>query len=243
MIPPLNLSHSGRNPLFIFYTRKYMVSQLNARHKPKYELLTFYKFVDIPEAELEDIAQEHLDFCRDVGLKGRVYIGTEGISSTVTGNLGQCQAYRWFLENSRYFKEITDIETKSTPVDGHEFPRMSVKIRNEIVTLGVKVTANQVKKYKKEITPAEFKEIIDGGKADDYLILDMRNDYEYRLGHFKNAIPAGTVNFREVPKLLEQYGKAAQGKKIIWYCTGGIRCEKAAVLANELGDTEFYSIQ
>ena len=96
---------------------------------------------------------------------------------------------------------------------------MSVKIRNEIVTLGTKVTAEEVKKYKKELTPDEFKAILDGGKADDYLILDMRNDYEYRLGHFKNAIPAGTVNFREVPKLLERYGKAAAGKKVIWYCT------------------------
>lgn len=220
-----------------------MVSQLNARHKPKFELLTFYKFVDIPESELEAIAQEHLDFCRDIWLKGRVYLGTEGISSTVTGNIWQCQSYRWFLEKSKYFQNIADIDSKSTPAADHQFPRMSVKIRNEIVTLGVKVTADQVKKHKKELTPEEFKKIIDEGKSDEYLILDMRNDYEYRLGHFKNAIPAGTVNFREVPKLLEQYGKAAKGKKIIWYCTWGIRCEKAAVLGNQDGKNEYYSIQ
>lgn len=220
-----------------------MVSQLNARHKPKYSLLTFYKFVDIPELELDALAQEHLDFTRDIGLKWRVYIGTEGISSTVTGNVWQCSAYRLFLANSLYFRDISDIDEKETPVEDHQFPRMSVKIRNEIVALGVKVSADQVKKNKKELTPEEFKDILDWGKADDYIILDMRNDYEYRLGHFKNAIPAGTVNFREVPKLLEQYGKAAQGKKVIWYCTWGIRCEKAAVLANEATDTEFYSIQ
>lgn len=221
-----------------------MTSQsLTARHVPKYTLLTFYKFVDIPEAELETLAREHLEFCLDIGLKWRVYIGTEGISSTITGNTGQCLAYQLFLDKSSYFCHIPDIDTKATSVDGHEFPRMSVKIRNEIVTLGVKVTAEQVKKYKKEVTPDEFKAILDGDKMDDYLILDMRNDYEYQLGHFKNAIPAGTVNFREVPNLLARYGKAAQGKKVIWYCTGGIRCEKAAVLANQLGDTEFYSIQ
>ncbi len=220
-----------------------MVSQLGARHKPKYILLTFYKFVDIPESELDELAQEHLDFCRDIGLKGRVYLGTEWISSTVSGNHGQCQAYRLFLEQSKYFSWITDIDTKATPVDEHQFSRISVKIRDEIVTFGVKVTADQVKKYKKEITPDEFKAILDSDKADDYLILDMRNDYEYRLGHFKNAIPAGTVNFREVPSLLAHYGKQAQWKKVIWYCTGGIRCEKAAVLANEIGWTEFLSIQ
>ncbi len=220
-----------------------MVSQLNARHKPKFSLLTFYKFVDIPESELDALAQDHLDFCRDIGLKGRVYLGTEGISSTVTGNQGQCWSYREYLQKSKYFQDIPDIDSKSTPVEDHQFPRMSVKIRNEIVTLGVKVSAEEVKKHKKELTPEEFKKILDGGKADDYVILDMRNDYEYRLGHFRNAIPAGTVNFREVPKLLEQYGKVAQGKKVIWYCTGGIRCEKAAVLANQWSDTEYYSIQ
>ena len=220
-----------------------MVSQLNARHKPKYTLLTFYKFVDIPESELDSVAQEHLDFTRDLGLRWRIYIGTEGISSTVTGNQGQCWAYRKFLETSKHFRDIPDIDTKATTVEDHQFPRMSVKIRNEIVTLGMKVTADQVKKNKKELTPEEFKNILESDKKDDYIILDMRNDYEYRLGHFRNAIPAGTVNFREVPKLLERYGKAAQGKKVIWYCTGGIRCEKAAVLANESSDTEFYSIQ
>jgi UPF0176 protein len=115
----------------------------------------------------------------------------------------------------------------------HEFTRMAVKIRNEIVTMGAKVTQAEVEKYRKELTPEEFKRIIDEEKTDEYLILDMRNDYEYRLGHFKGAIPAGTVNFREVPKLLEQYKEIANGRKIIWYCTGGIRCEKAAVLAGK----------
>ncbi len=220
-----------------------MTSQLNARHKPKYSLLTFYQFVDIPESELDSIAQEHLDFTRDIGLKWRVYIWTEGISSTVTGNHGQCQAYRSFLEASKYFQDIKDIDTKATPVDGHEFPRMSVKIRNEIVTLGVKVSADQVKKYKKELSPDEFKKILESEKKNEYVILDMRNDYEYRLGHFKWAIPAWTDNFREVPKLLEKYNEMAKGKKVIWYCTGGIRCEKAAVLANAFGGTEFYSIE
>lgn len=217
--------------------------QLNARHKPKYELLTFYKFVDIPDSELDALAQDHLDFCRDIGLKGRVYLGTEGISSTVSGNIGQCKAYRMYLDTIPYFRDIPDIDTKSTPVESHKFPRMSVKIREEIVALGSKVTEEDIKKYKKELTPQEFKDILESDKKDDYVILDMRNDYEYKLGHFKHAIPAGTVNFREVPNLLKRYSDLAKGKKIIWYCTGWIRCEKAAVLANRDTDTEFYSIQ
>lgn len=120
---------------------------------------------------------------------------------------------------------------------------MTVKFREEIVTLGEKVTAAEVEKFKKEFTPDEFKKILDEGKEDEYLILDMRNDYEYNLGHFKGAIPAGTVNFREVPKLLERYKTVAKNKKIIWYCTGGIRCEKAAVIMNKAGFEDIYAIE
>lgn len=211
--------------------------------EPQFELLTFYHFVDIPENEVESVCAEHLQFCSDIGLKWRIYIGTEGISSTVSGNLGQCKAYRMYLESTKYFKNIADIEPKATLVSGHQFPKLTVKVRHEIVVLGEKVTQEEVKKYKKELTPEQFKKIIDEGKLDDYIILDMRNDYEYRLGHFKGAIPAGTVNFREVPQLLERYRSKAGGKKIIWYCTGGIRCEKAAVLANKAGLEDIYAIE
>jgi UPF0176 protein len=219
-----------------------MTSQLNARHKPKYTLLTFYKFVDIPESELDSVAQEHLDFTRDIGLKWRVYIGTEGISSTVTGNQWQCWAYREFLQKSKYFTDIPDIDAKSTPVGDHEFPRMSVKIRDEIVTLGEKVRAKDVEKYHKEITVEEFQKVLEE-KPDEYAILDMRNDYEYRLGHFRWAIPAGTDNFREVPKLLEKYKREFTWRKVVFYCTWGIRCEKASVIMNKAGMTDLYSLQ
>ena len=220
-----------------------MTLQLSARHRPRYELLTFYKFVDLPPRLLPLLAQEHLDFCRDIGLRGRVYLGREGISATVSGNRGQTHAYRLYLQASPYFHDIADIDSKASPVDGHQFPRMSVKLREEIVALGHRVTAAEVERFRREISPGEFKAILDGPERENYLILDMRNDYEYRLGHFKHALPAGTVNFREVPALLERYRQQAAGKKIIWYCTGGIRCEKAAVLANQLGAGEFYALQ
>ncbi len=142
-----------------------------------------------------------------------------------------------------YFRDIPDIDSKASRVASHEFEKMIVKYRDEIVTVGEKVTAEAVKEFRKELSPEAFKKILDGGKADEYLILDMRNDYEYRLGHFKGAIPAGTVNFREVPKLLERYREEAKDKKIIWYCTGGIRCEKAAVIMNQAGIGEVYAIE
>lgn len=213
------------------------------RHQEHFQLLTFYKFVDIPEDPAHRLVEEQWKFTHDIGLKGRVYIGTEGISATVTGNAGQLWAYREYLNSIPEFQNIPDIDSKANAVDGHKFDKMTVKYRDEIVTVGKKVTALEVEKFRKELTPEAFKQILDEGKTDDYLILDMRNDYEYQLGHFKGAIPAGTVNFREVPKLLERYRETAKNKKIIWYCTGGIRCEKAAVIMNQAGLDEVYAIE
>jgi len=213
------------------------------RHIPSFQLLTFYKFVDIPESEANRLVEEQWQFANDIGLKGRVYIGTEWISATVTGNAGQLWSYRQYLDSVPFFRNIPDIDSKASTVDGHKFEKMVVKYRDEIVTLGEKVTALEVKKFRKELSPEAFKKILDEGNTDEYLILDMRNDYEYRLWHFKGAIPSGTVNFREVPKLLERYRNVAKNKKIIWYCTGWIRCEKAAVLMNKAGIDEVYAIE
>lgn len=215
--------------------------QLSKTHKPQYHLITVYKFVDIPSEELKKISQEHLDFCRDIWLKWRIYIATEWISSTVTWWYWQCESYRLYLENSKYFKNIEWFWEKSTPVDGHKFPRMSVKVKDEIVKFWIKTNNRDVEKYKKKLSPKEVKRIIDE-KDENYIILDMRNDYEYRLWHLKWAIPAWTVNFREVPKLLKKYWEKANWKKILWYCTWWIRCEKASVLANKIWDTEYYAI-
>lgn len=81
----------------------------------------------------------------------------------MSGNLGQCRAYRLFLSSSKYFNNIADIDTKATLVQGHQFEKMIVKIKEEIVVLGAKVTEEEVKKYKKEFTPQEFKKILDEG--------------------------------------------------------------------------------
>jgi UPF0176 protein len=111
-------------------------------HTEKYTLITFYKFVDVadPKQEVED----HLLYCRDIGMKGRIYIGTEGISSTVTCNEGQLAAYKLYLANHELFNNPDDFDIKATKVDGHKFPRMAVKHREEIVALGQKFTREEI---------------------------------------------------------------------------------------------------
>ncbi len=205
-----------------------------------YQLLTFYKFVDISDPHEE--VMRHKEFLVDIGMKGRIYIGEEGISATVTGNTGQIQAYKRYLAHSPYFQDIPDIDQKATLVDNHQFEKMIVKYRPEIVALGVKVTAQQVKTADRQLGINEFKRIIEKQDA-SWAILDMRNDYERQLGHFKWAIPAGTVNFREVPDLLEKYKEKLQDKKVLMYCTWGIRCEKLSVLLKDNGLDNFYGLE
>lgn len=205
----------------------------------KYTLLTFYKFVNISDPH-EQVA-DHLRFCVDIGLRGRIYIGEEGISATLTGNEGQIKAYRLYLDSIPYFKEIDDIDVKATEVEGHQFVKMIVRYRKEIVSLGFVCKAEDVEKSKVKMPIEKFKEVMD--KEDDsYVILDMRNNYEYKLGHFKNAIPAGTVSFKDLEKVLDDYRKRFTDKKLIMYCTGGIRCEKASIMLEQAGLSGVYQV-
>ncbi len=210
------------------------------RDTQKFTLLTFYHFVDIenPQEEVE----KHLLFCKDIGMKGRVYIGTEGISSTVTCNEGQLQAYKLYLKNSPYFHDVADIDVKSSPVDGHKFPRMSVKYREEIVALGKKYSKQEIEDAGNRMSIEDFKELIDHENPDNYIVLDMRNNHEYNLGHFKNAIPANTLTFRELEKQIDDYKKQFGEKKVISYCTGGIRCEKSTVMLQKAGLKNVYQL-
>ncbi len=209
------------------------------RHKTQYTLLTFYKFIDIPDPILE--VQIHLQLCTDIGMKGRIYIGEEWISATVSCNTGQLMIYKNFLHTSKYFQNIPDIDIKARAIKTHAFEKMIVKYRKEIVALGITVNEEDVAKSYQKISIDDFKKIIESDNS-EYEILDMRNSYEYNLGHFKKALPAATINFKEVKALTKKYMHKFENKKVIMYCTGGIRCEKLSVLLNKEWITNFYAL-
>jgi UPF0176 protein len=198
-----------------------------------FQLLTFYKFVEVdnPKREVKYLKK----FCCDIGIRGRIYIGEEGINAQCTVNSGQKQALLWYLEHHKLFNNIPDIEEKSSDVDGHKFPKMIVRYKREIVALGEIYKSKDISKAKFKASPDELKKLIDEGNPEDYLIIDMRNDYEFRLGHFKNARPAGTLSFRETESLIEDYRRKAGDNPVYMYCTGGIRCEKLAVMLQRSG--------
>ena len=210
------------------------------KHEEQFTLLTFYKFVSVQDPEQEVL--DHLTFTKDIGMKGRIYIWEEGISSTVTGNQGQIKAYKLYLEAHPLWTGIDDIDIKSSQVERHLFPRMQVKVKNEIVGLGVKYTPEEIESAGNRMPVEEFKQILDSGNMDDYIVLDMRNNHEYNLGHFKNAIPADTLTFKELENKIEDYKKEFGDKKVISYCTGGIRCEKSTVMMQRAGLTNTYQL-
>lgn len=211
------------------------------RHKTTYKLLTYYKFINISDAH-EQVAA-HKIFCDDIGMKGRIYIGPEWISATMTCNAGQYEAYILFLLANPYFADlITQIEEKATVEDGHKFEKMIVRYRDEIVALGKKVTQEQIDDANRVLSIDEFKQVMDTN-SNEWAILDMRNDYERQLGHFKNALPAGTVNFREVQDLITKYKEKLADKKVLMYCTWGIRCEKLSALLQEEWVDNFYGLE
>ena len=211
------------------------------QHSTNYTLITFYKFIDISNPINE--VKAHVKFCKDIGMKWRIYIWEEGISATATCNDWQLQAYKLYLQNSKYFSDVCEqIDEKSSPVNKHMFDKMIVKYRKEIVSLGKTINQESFERSLQEISDQELKSVIDSNNP-EWVILDMRNSYEYKLWHFKNAIPAWTINFREVESLLEEYKQQFADKKVLMYCTWGIRCDKLSVLLKENGVNNFYGLQ
>lgn len=147
--------------------------------KNTYHLITFYKFVDITYPQQE--VKAHANFCKDIGMKGRIYIGEEGISATATCNPGQLLAYKLYLRQSAYFSDVEDqIDDKISLVHQHMFDKMIVKYRSEIVTLGKVIDQKSFTQSLQDLPPEELKSIIEEENK-DRVILDMRNSYEYKL--------------------------------------------------------------
>lgn len=184
-----------------------------------FRVLLFYKYVEICNAEA--FAQEHLELCKSLGLKGRTLVSEEGINGTVSGTIEQTDAYIAHMNNDERFN---DIMWKIDEADGHAFKKMHVRYRPEIVSLQLgeeDLNPNQV--TGQYLSPQEFKEAI---LDEDTVVIDARNDYEFDLGHFRGAVRPDIRNFRELPEWIRENKEKFMDKRVVTYCTGGIRCEK-----------------
>jgi UPF0176 protein len=188
------------------------------KEEKSYRVLLYYKFVTIEDPE--QFTADHLNFCNQLGLKGRILIAKEGINGTVSGTVEQTDAYMDAMRNDSRF---ADMMFKIDEHDGHAFKKMHVRARQELVTFRLEEDVNPNELSGKYLSPKEFYEAL---QDEDVLVIDGRNDYEYEIGHFRGAIKPGVETTKEFPEWIRNNLSEYKDKKVITYCTGGIRCEK-----------------
>lgn len=183
-----------------------------------YRVLLYYKYVPIEDPVT--FAQEHLAACKEIGLKGRILVSDEGINGTCSGTFEQTEAYMNMMKADQRF---ADMVYKIDEAEGHAFKKMHVRPKKEIVHLGLADDINPNEITGQYLSPKEFFEQM---QAEDTVVIDARNDYEFDLGHFRGAIRPEIRNFRDLPDWMIENKEMFEGKKVLTYCTGGIRCEK-----------------
>lgn len=200
-----------------------------------YQILLFYKYVFIEDPEA--FMQIERERAARLGLKGREIIGKEGINATFEGTVENTEKYIKELESDTRFQNINFKKSVGT---GDAFPKLSIKVRSEIVSghLGVcDVDPNQV--TGKRLSPEELHSWINSDK--EFYIVDMRNAYEHKVGHFEGSIMPSLENFRDLPKIIPEIAHL-KDKTVVTVCTGGVRCEKASGFLITEGFNDVYQL-
>ncbi|MDB5186422.1 MAG: hypothetical protein JWL85_945 [Candidatus Saccharibacteria bacterium] len=205
------------------------------------KIILYYKFVPVTDPEMTKLWQ--LELCTRLGLKGRIIISKHGINGTLGGSLDSLRAYKSAMNKTAVFKGIT---YKWSDGAADHFPRLSVKVRDEIVAFDAAdelvVDENGVVNGGKHLKPEEVHKLLKE-RGDDVVFFDGRNKFEAEIGKFKNAIVPNIETSRDFIKELEkpEY-EALKDKPIVTYCTGGIRCEILSALMKNRGFNEVYQI-
>lgn len=191
-----------------------------------YQVLLYYKLVTIknPESEIE----KHREVCTALNLTGRVLIGKDGINGTVGGSAESVEMYRAYMNQHKLY---SDIDFKQSVSDIPPFPRLRIKAREEIITTEARDEFNLCRRGN-HVSRDTFHEWL--VNDEDMVILDMRNDYEWEVGRFVNSVRPPMKYFRDLKDSMEFYDQF-KGKKIVMFCTGGIRCEPASAYFIEKG--------
>ena len=205
---------------------------------PTFLTAAFYKFVDIP-----DYAERRaplLAVCEQHGVKGLILLAREGINSTIAGPADGVYAVLAYLRASPLFADLQHKESWSKRAP---FYRMKVRLKKEIVTLGVPGISptHMAGTY---VKPADWNALI---SDPDVVVVDTRNDYEVEIGSFAHAVNPNIRSFSELPAWVEQAERLGTGPgkkpKVAMFCTGGIRCEKSTALMRTLGYGDVYHLE
>ena len=197
-----------------------------------YTILLYYCYAEISDPEA--YRQEHHLFCIENNIRGRVIVSDEGLNGTVSGLREDCIRYMDYVKSDPRFAK-TDF--KINDYHQHAFSKINVRYKEEIVHSSLRHINPNIKTGK-HLEPAAFKKMKDG---DDVVLLDVRSNYEHELGKFKNAVTLDIENFRDFPEKLQEL-EHLKNKKVITYCTGGIKCEKASAYLLEQGFQDVYQL-
>lgn len=197
-----------------------------------FKVISFYKYVEVENPE--ELAKQHLNWCLENGVRGKVYLAKEGINGSVFGDEETISNYKNYLKS---FKIFEDVWFKETETDKIAYSKIHVRVKDEIVNSGLRNT--KLEHTAPKLTPEQLLNFYESKK--DFVIVDARNWYESKIGRFKNAITPQVKHFREWPAVVESL-KEFKDKTVVTYCTGGIRCEKASAYMREQGFKDVYQI-
>jgi len=197
-------------------------------------ILALYQFVHLTDHVM--LKQPLLDYCQAQQIKGTFLLAQEGINGTVAGNRTAIDQLLHYLQHELPFNNL---EYKLAAADFIPFRRMKIKLKKEIVTLRVPGLdpTQQVGTY---VDPENWNALLNDPEV---VLIDTRNEYEYAMGTFKNAVNPHTEEFAQFPTFVTEQLQQAKNKKIAMFCTGGIRCEKASAYLLQQGFSEVYHLK
>ncbi len=200
--------------------------------KHEYVIRAFYRFV-----ELDDyirLKEPMLEFCKSINMKGTILLAREGINSTISATEESMNKFWEYLGQD---ERLRDIPHKDSYAHTQPFERMKVRLKKEIVRMGIEdISLDKRGEYLKG---EEWDKVISDPET---VVVDTRNDYEFLLGTFENAINPKTESFREFPQWVDENLDPKKHKKVAMFCTGGIRCEKSTALLKQKGFENVYHL-
>lgn len=197
-------------------------------------IASFYKFVSL--SDFESMREPMLDKMRLFNIKGTIILAAEGINGSFAGLRSDMHSFYDFMHSDT---RLSDLQFKETYDPENPFDKAKVKLRKEIVTMGIP-HVDPTTLAGTYLSPEEWHEFI---QDPNVIVVDTRNDYEYELGTFKRAINPDTENFREFPDYVHEHLGDKKDKKIAMFCTGGIRCEKSTAYLKAQGFEQVYHLK
>lgn len=199
----------------------------------EYVIAAFYRFTSISDYEL--LKQPLLHVMKDHDIKGTIILASEGVNGTFCGKRAGVDALFSYM---RAIPGLDGLPFRETFDSVNPFEKAKVKLRKEIVTLGVEAI-DPLAKTGEHVSPQEWNSLI---SDPDVVLVDTRNDYEVKLGTFQGAINPLTDNFRDFPEYVKTQLLDKKDKKIAMFCTGGIRCEKSTAYLIQMGFDKVYQL-